>query len=583
MTRRLGVTIVSGVLFGAAYTASPLTVAFAIALPMICWIVMRDVPPSERRRIAAVLALSIAIRLLAIGGLFVLTDPAREQFAAFFPDAHYAIQRSWWIRNLWLGVPIGPHGLFGIFDPYGSSSYAYFLAVVQTLVGPSPYGVDLISVASIVAAALVLFRIVRRAYGSFVALTVLAIVLWWPTTVAWSISALREAPQLLLVTIALAAAVAAVRASTAVGRIAAVVLLIADVYAVGTMRAGALMIIALGVGAALVVRAATLRPALRLAAVCVPVALGVVLLLRADARAFVEYQADLAANRHLGQVSSSGRGYRLLDGRFYREGPQSTFTMTPSEAARFFARAAVAFVVVPLPWRATSRSEMAIVPQQLAWYAIVALACLGLREAWRRDGLVTALFVCYALVGLAVIAPNSGNIGTLVRHRDTIVPALVCLAGVGIDVVSRNRASGSSAVATAQRSSIGVNPVDAGVVLALALTIVLAAAMARIFRHTTPAFDVIAPTTLTAHDRQLSVQGRDLTAYLRVFVAPAGEPLILSDPINHGREAIWHARTAVDGELDVPATIPAHGAYDLYVYDDARQVGFVSGAFRFAQ
>jgi hypothetical protein len=33
--------------------------------------------------------------------------------------------------------------------------------------------------------------------------------------------------------------------------------------------------------------------------------------------------------------------------------------------------------------------------------------------------------------GLAVIAMNSGNVGTMVRHRDTVVPFVVWLSALG--------------------------------------------------------------------------------------------------------------------------------------------------------
>src|SRR5579871_3719257 len=210
MTRTTA-TVAGGVAIGVAYTMSPLMVVFAAGLPWIVWRAIRGLPARERRWIAAVVTIAVVIRLLALAALLLTTDPIRHQFAAYFPDAHYAVERSWWIRNLWLGVPIGPHALFGIYDPYGASSFSYVLAAIQTVFGESPYGVNLVSVASIVLAGIVLHRFVRPAYGAMAALAAFAVIVLWPTMTAWSVSALREAPQVLLVAIVLAATASVVR------------------------------------------------------------------------------------------------------------------------------------------------------------------------------------------------------------------------------------------------------------------------------------------------------------------------------------------------------------------------------------
>jgi hypothetical protein len=579
-------TIVAGVALGIAYTWSPLMIVFAIALPYGCWVATRDLPSSERRVVGSAIAVAVAIRLLAIAALLLATDPMREQFAAFFPDAHYAIQRSWWIRNLWFGVPIGPHALFGIYDTYGASSFTYALAAVQAIVGPSPYGVDLISVAALVATAVLLFRLARRAYGFTPALAAFLVILFWPTMIAWSVSALREASQVCLVALALATTVAAVRMPAPRARITAAAAALAAVYAIGTLRSGALLIVAIAIPAALVIRAAALRASVAAAVGVAAVALAIVLASRADVRAFVEYQTDLAANRHFGQAMTSGRAYRLLDDRFYAEGPQSTFTVTRPEAARFFARAATAFVLVPMPWRAATWAEAAVVPQQLTWYALVALAIVGLTEAWRRDPLVTSLLALYVVMGVVVIAPNSGNIGTLVRHRDTIVPAVACLAGVGLSLFTANEVAATD---------LGVSPgghrgpqvrrggrfniVDTAAVASLGLALALGIATVRVFRPIAPTIESITLAT-AGGGRQFSVHGRDLTDYLHLFVAPTGEPLILSNPVSHGREATWRAATTSEGRFDVPPQLETGRSYDLHIYDEGRQVTIVRAAFR---
>lgn len=578
------VALAAGAAIGVAYTASPLATIVTVLLSCACWAATRDLDALERRRVVAAVAVAVAIRVLAIAALLLVTNPLREQFGSFFPDARYAIERSWWIRNLWLGVPIGPMAMFAVYDTYGASSFSYLLAAVQAVVGPSPYGVDLISVAAIVVSALVLFRLARAAYGPSAAMAAFLVILFWPTLMAWSVSALREATQLALVAVALAGAVAVVRRRDVGMRVGCALAAAGAVYAIGTLRPGAIAIIAAAIPIGLAVRAATLRTSVALASAAALVVLGVVLAARPDVRAFVEYQTDLAANRHLGQATTAGHAYRLLDQRFYDEGPQSTFTVTLPEAVRFFGRAAAAFVAEPLPWRAESWSEAAAVPEQLAWYALFALAVAGLRTAWRQDALVTSLLAAYVVMGAAVIAPNSGNIGTLVRHRDTIVPAIACLAGAGLGRVRRR---GMRTVGpTDERRWFDdrgrlfgrLNPVDWAGVAAGVLAIALGVATVRAFRPIAPAIDRLDPPIASPGHRTLHLEGRDLRGYLRIFVGPAGRPLVLPNPVNHGREATLTVKTAGSAELEVPSAIPA-GVYDLYVYDEGHEVARNRAAF----
>jgi hypothetical protein len=69
---------------------------------------------------------------------------------------------------------------------------------------------------------------------------------------------------------------------------------------------------------------------------------------------------------------------------------------------------------------------------------MVLFAVVGVIAGLRRDPLLTCILVGLIAAGLAVIAMNSGNVGTMVRHRDTIVPFVVWLSALGaVDAASR--------------------------------------------------------------------------------------------------------------------------------------------------
>ena len=153
---------------------------------------------------------------------------------------------------------------------------------------------------------------------------------------------------------------------------------------------------------------------------------------RPSVQALAMSQTRFALVRHVGHVKSLGISYRASDERFYRGGNTAPDSMNAAEGARFLIMSAWYFFAAPLPQHIASMTGMLIVPLQLVWYALLMLAGIGLPTALRRDALVTWLWIGYVMAGVITIAPNSGNIGTLIRHRDMIVPFIIGLGSVGL-------------------------------------------------------------------------------------------------------------------------------------------------------
>jgi hypothetical protein len=145
----------------------------------------------------------------------------------------------------------------------------------------------------------------------------------------------------------------------------------------------------------------------------------------------------IAAMIHMGHVFTPGYGYRLLDPTFYTRSaaPVSVdfkpASMSPAEAERFAMRAVVSFITVPLPWKADSPGSLVLMPQQVAWYGLVVLAFAGMVAGWRRDAAFTWVLLGNATLGMMAIALYNGNVGTLVRMRDVVVPVIVWLSALG--------------------------------------------------------------------------------------------------------------------------------------------------------
>lgn len=427
---------VLGAVVGVAYTLSPLTAVLAVALvPLLRW-AARGTEGSERRWLLSILIVGVAVRVLAVALLLLMTRPELYQFRAFVPDARFAIARSWWIRNQWLGIEIGPVYRLGVYSPYGATSYAYVLAALQLVFGEAPYAVNFVATGAFLFAAIALYRVARESYGPAPALIGLVILLFWPTMIIWSVSALRESFQLALTSAVIVAVVHAARGRTVGHRVAAGAGVAVALAALNPLHAGALVIASGGVAVAVVGWVLTARPVVaRTVAIALVVGLGWAATRPAVQQRFVALMKP-AVTRHVGEVQTPGNSYHILDYRFYRDNVRTVInTMTPGEALDFVIQSAWAFFLVPLPWQLASATEIAFFPQQVLWLAMIAAAVVGAVAGFRRDRLLTWLLVGYVAVAVAVIAPFSGNIGTLIRHRDIIIPAMTWLSAIGLCAV----------------------------------------------------------------------------------------------------------------------------------------------------
>jgi len=196
--KRAAFAVLLAVAVAIVYALSPLTVWFAIFIVPAVLLGTRGLDSDERRWVTGLLVAAIALRLLVIAGLFLATDHSRVPFGSFFGDEEYFIKRSLWLRNLALGVPLHRFDLEYAFEPLGNSRYLYLLALIQLLVGPSPYGVHLLGVFFYTSAVLLLYRVIRTTFGRAPAFFGLAVLLFLPSLFAFRREPVKQSVELLL-------------------------------------------------------------------------------------------------------------------------------------------------------------------------------------------------------------------------------------------------------------------------------------------------------------------------------------------------------------------------------------------------
>jgi hypothetical protein len=425
-----------GAALGVAYTLSPLAILCLVAL---VWIVRwggRDLSSRERRWFYALVIVAVAARVMVTGAIFALTDPA-QPYATFFGDEELFKNRSVWIRNLALELPVAPSDIIYAVEETGRSSYLYVLAWLQALVGSAPYGVHILNTTIFVASVIALYRVVRPVFGRLVAMAGLALLLYLPTLFLWSASALKE-PLYILVAVAELIAVLYVargrrwwhQALAAVGVVLAALVL-------ESVRKGGALVALVGAVSGLALSFALTRPRVLVGGlVAIPI-LAAVVMSNPAVQERMLLQARLAAFYHAGHVLTAGYSYELLDPRYYEDRRLLMRTLPPPAAANFVVRSLASYVIEPLPWKGDSRFLRAYVPEQIVWWVLVALLPFGVVAGLRIDPVLTAVLCTHSAMIVLVVALTSGNVGTLVRHRGLVLPYVVWLSALGAVAITR--------------------------------------------------------------------------------------------------------------------------------------------------
>jgi hypothetical protein len=422
-----------GIAIGVAYTLSPLFVMSMLGFGLVLQWAGRHTGPSERRWVLALLVAAMAMRLAAIGLLFLSTDHEMTPFGRLFGDEEYFIRRGIWLANLALGIPISLADVKYAYDDSIQTSLVYLLASLNVVFGPAQYGVRVVSALIYLAGAVALYRAVRPSFGKPASLIALTLLLFLPSLFVWSISVLKEPVFFAVMAGVVALTIAAGRASWPL-RVAAIVVIAAAAIGAETIRDGGLVVA--GVGTALGVAAAFCgtRPRLLLAAAVVTMAVGSVALMNGRIQDRVTAAMAQAARRHWDNAKAAGHSYTIFPPPFYHEAPLAG-RMSLRDRVTLVIGGVWAYAVVPTPWEMQSRTELAYLPEQMIWYGMVLLLPIGVVAGWRRDPFVTSVLAAHLVVAVVLVALTSGNVGTLVRHRALAMPYVVWFSGLGVGVV----------------------------------------------------------------------------------------------------------------------------------------------------
>jgi hypothetical protein len=567
-------SVAAGMGIAAFYTITPLTGCVVVAGGVILPLFGRGLPREERQWLTAVVIVTLVAHLTAIGVLFLRDLPNHDdQFVgATSGDEAYTMSRALRTREILRGSTTNLYDFFVAFDEYGRNSYVTAATVAQVIFGPTPYSLRLLNTLLFTVGALLLFRLCRHAFGALPAFGGLVVVLYWPSLFAWSISLLKEPLYFLLSALILVGSVSLVRRPRWSARAMSLAVVVSATALVRDLRPGALLLTAAGltlgfIGRVMLTSKRTLAIATAIVAILLAIALS-----RPAVRDRLFQGLDAAAKIHTGHVFTVGHDYKLLDAGFYvnpRTPAASTLTLTGDEAARFVVRALGSFIVVPVPWQLKSARELAYLPEQMAWYALVLLLPVGIVAGCRRDPLVTCMLVGYVAPTAVALALTNGNVGTLLRLRGLVVPYLAWISVVGFCVVlgTLGRKETMPLIDEEGRLFGRMNLFDLAIAGFVIVLVPIAYGTFLLFRAPAPRISSVTRVPITREERRVA-QGNRLTAKLKV--RGSGLRPMLQASIGDTRSLGFVFEDPNSADVMVGEVPP--GTHDLVLYDGVQEV-----------
>jgi hypothetical protein len=386
----------------------------------------------ERRPVLAVFLIALGLRAIAAviitagwGGSLFLDDASYSRLAQAAADGtldELGYYPGWlYERTGTLLVPVT--GLYEVFGPVKLAGQLY---------------VSVLGAATTALTTRLALELVDRRWA-LVAGLLLAVL---PSQILWSSVIMKDAAVWACLS-ALAVAVAIAARST--GRRLALTGLVAAVLLglLGYLRLHTLEVASVALFLAMLVSAREGRP-VRVAGalallVCVPIAFG----MGPAGAPFVADAGSLADQREANAAYADSAVVT-----FDSEGGE------PLSAELSYLPTGLTVVALrPWPWETSSGSAAVRMAraEALVWYAIVALAFVGLSTAWGRRRVLAFPLLCGGAV-LVMYGLTEGNLGTAYRHRGEIVWVVALLAALGAERLGRLRQAragvGDSASAT---------------------------------------------------------------------------------------------------------------------------------------
>ena len=441
-----------------------MTAAFLIGFRSV----LRRLPPGERTSLSRLISLALATRLLFIFVYYPLAsfmgwtaawltlDVPPVLVPVLFGDGVDALSLSRAWALYWRGDWVSPAEFAEIANPdrslfsiHGDVRHLLPPALLFFVFGVEMIGARVLSSVATVCAAVIAYFTLRGRFGVRAAWCAAALLAFWPTLFSWSLDALKE-PYFLLLLIASAWFTERFSREGGWRPMAASLVMLGLALSVRTRWFPPIVFTAVICLGGWVIRKALHRFSRVRQAACGALVLGLLIggvFAWPAGRRLVYYYSHQSVSAQRSFALHYGNGYKVWPAEYYTRSTNDfpiIFKWRDAAWANLKNLGHVMFEPFPRWWGGRGWKGAAFFLLAVPWWIVVGLAGVGGGViAFRKDGMGW-IYLVYTSVTLAFLATFSGNVGTLIRHRDSVSPILLMIAAVGVSAVWERLRPGES-------------------------------------------------------------------------------------------------------------------------------------------
>ncbi len=443
--------IITGILLG---IAPAFATVFLFALAVSAW-VLRWFPPAERRFVVTVFLVGLSLRYLLTlifhlfslshgnGGIvsFIGGDSIGYSGAALtlskIIQGHATLPMPIYIGDVYRGI------LSNWDFSFYQNVYSYLLTSIYFLFDYSPLAAKFMNCFFNSMAGVIVYAIAKRIYTVRIAKISMLFFMFFPTLIIWSTENLKDSLFLMLTLLSLWSLLQ-FQTNRRKIYLALLFLIVALLIGIRLKTFVKFFVIVSAVSAVLFYATVILKNNLkRLAVTGIIIAallLGIGIQRKIDIYAHIKPFVIKSMTTHIGHITTGGTNYKLFPDSFYTRS-DALDNITPRDTARYLIKSSFYFLLVPFPWDVETRHQLLFLPQTLLWYIYLCLAVIGTAYSLNKHRRDSLSLILYVLAVTFCLGASSGNIGTVIRHRDLISPIIFILSAVGINVLMFNNAA----------------------------------------------------------------------------------------------------------------------------------------------
>lgn len=431
-----------GVILGVILIYFPGTIFILVLTLLVTLVIWRILPLEDRPFLFKLFAVGMLLRVMLyfiLGFLSILQGNG----GWIIGDSSGVHTSAWIIAQYAQGsevlyTEITSEGKLGVLsrvtDPnfiysLDKSSSTVFLGIIYYLLGPLKFSARILYCLMGVISALFIYYVAKEIFGKRVAKLASILTILSPSLILWSITFLKDTPYILISCIVLWSLLK-YRKTKKIFYLFIFFLAILNQNSIRYKIPIIYIVLPLFLSYFIVSGISWRKKAAIL--VCMLIIM-VPLLPRINIINKVSTKMVRSLNYTRGVVNTGGTIYKAFDAKFYEGGSMSQSNhISFIDFTKGFFRGWAYFLLLPFPWKTYTGLQLISYPQAILWYLFIPFVFIGMINALRYKWRETFIIFTYIFFLGSMIAMTGGNIGTVFRHRDMVIPLFFIFGSLGL-------------------------------------------------------------------------------------------------------------------------------------------------------